>query len=107
VRFYESAPSSTPSSRVRHAALAGARNRAEADDFILPLFVSEKITSRVPVASMPGVFQLSLDELVTEAKQAHAVGVASVLLFGIPSVKTNARRKLTRRTASCSAPSAN
>jgi len=57
------------------------------DDFILPLFVSEKIASRVPVASMPGVFQLSLDELVAEAKQAHAMGVASVLLFGIPSVK--------------------
>jgi porphobilinogen synthase len=57
------------------------------DDFILPLFVSEKITSRVPVASMPGVFQLSLGELVTEAEQAHVAGVASVLLFGIPSAK--------------------
>jgi porphobilinogen synthase len=57
------------------------------DDFILPLFVSEKIPSRVPIASMPGVFQLSLDEVVTEAKQAYAAGVASVLLFGIPAVK--------------------
>ena len=58
-----------------------------AHDFILPLFVSEKITSRVAVASMPGVFQLTLDELVSDAKEAHAAGVASVLLFGIPSVK--------------------
>ena len=72
--------SATLRSLVRETAL-------QTDDFILPLFVSEKITSRVPVASMPGVFQLSLDELVVEAKQAHAVGVASVLLFGIPSMK--------------------
>ena len=62
----------------------------EADDFILPLFVSEKITSRVPVASMPGVFQLSIEELVADAKEAHAAGVASVLLFGIPAVKDEA-----------------
>ena len=62
----------------------------QADDFILPLFVSEKITGRVPVASMPGVFQLSLDELVKEACEAHAAGVAAVLLFGIPAVKDEA-----------------
>ena len=61
-----------------------------ADDFILPLFVSEKITSRAPVASMPGVFQLSLEELVADAKEAHAAGVAAVLLFGIPAVKDEA-----------------
>jgi porphobilinogen synthase len=59
----------------------------QADDFILPLFVSEKVSSRASVASMPGVFQLSLEELVAEAKEAHAAGVTSVLLFGIPSVK--------------------
>ena len=58
-----------------------------AHDFILPLFVSEKISSRVAVISMPGVFQLTLDELVSDAKDAHAAGLASVLLFGIPSVK--------------------
>ena len=72
--------SATLRSLVRETAL-------QADDFVLPLFVSERITSRVPVASMPGVFQLSLNDLLTEAKQAHATGVASVLLFGIPSVK--------------------
>ena len=57
------------------------------DDFILPLFVSEKIDGRVPVASMPGVFQLSEKELVIEAKAAHDAGVAAVILFGIPRVK--------------------
>lgn len=54
------------------------------EDFILPLFVSEKVEQRAAVASMPGVHQLSLAELVKEAAAAHAEGVASVLLFGIP-----------------------
>ncbi len=58
-----------------------------ADDFILPLFVSEKITGRVPVASMPGVFQLDLDELLVEARAAHTAGVRAVLIFGIPAHK--------------------
>ncbi len=56
-------------------------------DFILPLFVSEKATQRVPVASMPGVFQLPLQALVEEAKAAHTEGVTAVLLFGIPATK--------------------
>jgi porphobilinogen synthase len=56
-------------------------------DLILPLFVSEKVEDRVSVASMPGVFQLSLDALVEEAARAHAVGICGVLLFGIPAHK--------------------
>jgi porphobilinogen synthase len=56
-------------------------------DFILPLFVSEKVRDREAVASMPGVFQLSEKALVEEAKAAHADGVASVILFGIPAEK--------------------
>ncbi len=56
-------------------------------DFILPLFVSEKITSPAPVASMPGVFQLTEKALVEEAAGAHADGVPAVLLFGIPAHK--------------------
>jgi len=58
-----------------------------ASDFILPLFVSEKISARVPVPSMPGVFQLTEQELVAEATDAHRAGVHAVLLFGIPSEK--------------------
>ncbi len=58
-----------------------------ADDFILPLFVSEKITEPVPVASMPGVFQLTEKALVEEAVGAYADGVPAVLLFGIPAQK--------------------
>jgi porphobilinogen synthase len=56
-------------------------------DFILPLFVSEKVAGRVAVASMPGVFQLSEKELVAEAQAAQAAGVGSVILFGIPAHK--------------------
>ncbi len=56
-------------------------------DFILPLFVSEKITGRVPVASMPGVFQLGEKELVVAALAAHQDGVQAVILFGIPKHK--------------------
>ncbi len=56
-------------------------------DFILPLFVSEKVTGRSPVASMPGVEQLSEREVVTEAQAAQAAGVGSVILFGIPEHK--------------------
>jgi porphobilinogen synthase len=56
-------------------------------DFILPLFISEKITARVPVASMPGVFQLPEGELVAEVEAAHRAGVQAVILFGIPREK--------------------
>jgi porphobilinogen synthase len=58
-----------------------------ADDLILPLFASEKVRDRVAVASMPGVFQLSVGELVAEAKSAYDAGVKAVLLFGIPAEK--------------------
>ena len=57
------------------------------EDFILPLFVSEKVDGRAPVASMPGVFQLSERELIADARAAHEAGVASVLLFGIPKAR--------------------
>ncbi len=57
------------------------------EDLILPLFVSEKVESRVEVASMPGVFQLSEGALLEEATSAFDAGVRAVLLFGIPAVK--------------------
>ncbi|MEY5026395.1 MAG: hypothetical protein RLZZ244_1923 [Verrucomicrobiota bacterium] len=55
--------------------------------FILPLFVSEKISGRKPVPSMPGVFQLSEAALLEDALAAHHAGVHSILLFGIPATK--------------------
>lgn len=62
-------------------------NTLSANDFILPLFVSEKVQGRVPVGSMPGVFQLDEKELIIEARDAHAAGVQAVILFGIPANK--------------------
>jgi porphobilinogen synthase len=59
----------------------------ETGDLILPLFVSEKIPARVAVASMPGVYQWSEADIVSEAAAAHASGIPAVLLFGIPKEK--------------------
>jgi porphobilinogen synthase len=56
-------------------------------DFIYPLFVVSGEGVRRPVGSMPGVFQLSVDEAVKEARAAHDLGVPAVILFGIPDEK--------------------
>ena len=61
--------------------------RLSAYDFVLPLFISEKLERRRPIASMPGVFQLSLKEIVDDAQRAQDVGLQAVLLFGIPERK--------------------
>jgi porphobilinogen synthase len=58
-----------------------------ADDFILPLFVSEKISKRREIPSMPGVFQLSLDEIGDEAGRVRDSGLQAIILFGIPEHK--------------------
>jgi porphobilinogen synthase len=61
--------------------------RLAADMFILPLFVCEGEGVRREVASMPGVFQLSVDEAVKEAAAAAGDGIRGVLLFGLPEQK--------------------
>jgi porphobilinogen synthase len=58
-----------------------------AHNFVLPLFVSEKVQQRRPIASMPGVFQLSVREVADEARAAQDLGLQAVLLFGIPEQK--------------------
>lgn len=58
-----------------------------AHDFVLPLFVSEKVKDRRAISSMPGVFQLSIPEAINEARQASDLGLQAVLLFGIPADK--------------------
>ena len=58
-----------------------------AHDFILPLFISEKIKERRAITSMPGVFQLTVRDAVQEAKNARDLGLQAVLLFGIPTNK--------------------
>jgi porphobilinogen synthase len=56
-------------------------------DFILPLFVRPGEGIRNPIASMPGMHQLSVDTLVEECRDAMSDGVRSVILFGIPDHK--------------------
>lgn len=56
-------------------------------NFVLPLFAVPGKCVRNPVGSMPGVFQLSVDELVKEAKLAHKHAVPAVILFGLPEKK--------------------
>ncbi|HUF91305.1 MAG TPA: porphobilinogen synthase [Candidatus Limnocylindria bacterium] len=57
------------------------------DDFVYPLFVVHGRGVRTPIASMPGQAQLSVDELVKEAKDAAGMGIPAVLLFGLPDDK--------------------
>jgi porphobilinogen synthase len=56
-------------------------------DFIYPLFVVPGKNVRNEVKSMPGVFQLSVDEIVKECRETYALGVPGVILFGIPEHK--------------------
>ena len=63
------------------------QTKLTAHDFVLPLFVSEKIERRRPISSMPGVEQLPLSDIAKEAHRARAAGLQAVLLFGIPAQK--------------------
>ncbi len=56
-------------------------------NFILPLFVVEGEGIRKPISSMPGNAQISIDELVKEAREAKALGIGGIILFGIPKHK--------------------
>jgi porphobilinogen synthase len=61
--------------------------RITPERLIYPLFVVEGEGQRRPVSSMPGVFQLSVDEAVREASGVKADGIGGVILFGLPSSK--------------------
>jgi porphobilinogen synthase len=64
-----------------------AETRLAPSDFILPYFVTHGSGVRAEVSSMPGVFQLSTDELARDVREAAALGIPAVLLFGLPAVK--------------------
>ena len=64
-----------------------AETRLSVAPLVLPLFVRPGRKLRRGVEAMPGVFQLSPDEMLREATQAHELGVPAVLLFGIPDRK--------------------
>jgi porphobilinogen synthase len=59
----------------------------EPGDLILPLFICPGEGVRKPVGSMPGVFNLSVDEAMREAEAAAGLGVGGLLLFGLPETK--------------------
>jgi porphobilinogen synthase len=73
----------------RSAAIRGLvrETRLSPEMFVYPLFVSAGQGHRREVGSMPGVFQLSVDEAVKEARAAREDGVPAVLLFGLPGEK--------------------
>ena len=71
---------------------------------VLPMFVAETTSGRDPIATMPGVDRLSISAAVDEAGQAAALGLAAVLLFGVPAARASRRcprcpRRAARRSA--------
>jgi porphobilinogen synthase len=61
--------------------------RLSADQFVYPLFVAHGRELHREISSMPGQFQLSVDELVREVKDVAALGIPAVMLFGLPAAK--------------------
>lgn len=82
-----------PSQRLRRLRSAPAlRNMVRetiltCNDFIYPLFVVYGQNKKVPISSMPGVFQYSVDKLEEPVQQVAELGIPAVLLFGIPETK--------------------
>src|SRR5579864_7818716 len=61
--------------------------RLTPESFVYPLFICPGQGVRKEVRSMPGVFNLSVDEAVKEARDTRALGVLAVILFGLPEKK--------------------
>jgi len=57
------------------------------EDFIYPLFIRSGKGIKTEVASMPGVFQMSIDEVLKECEELKKLGIYNILLFGIPDIK--------------------
>src|SRR5580704_19464909 len=64
--------------------------RLTPEAFVYPIFVCPGKGVRKEIRSMPGVFNLSVDQVVKEAREARALGVSSVILFGLPEKKDEA-----------------
>ena len=61
--------------------------RLSPDGFIYPLFICPGEGVRKEIRSMPGVFNLSIDEAVKEAREAKSLGIQAIILFGLPEKK--------------------
>ena len=85
--------SSFPLTRLRRLRESPAMRRMAAEtslsvgDFVYPLFATHGRGAREPVEPMPGVYQMSPDRLAEEAMEVSALGIPSVLLFGLPAHK--------------------
>lgn len=64
-----------------------AETRLTKDALVYPLFIVDELGAKKPIASMPGIYQLSIDNALIEIGNALQVGVRSFLLFGIPGEK--------------------
>ena len=82
-----------PSVRPRRMRMRAALRRVAAEtrlhpaQFVLPVFVVSGEGVRNPIASMPGHFQLSVDQIALLAKEAESVGIGGMLFFGVPDRK--------------------
>ena len=82
-----------PATRLRRLRRTGAlralvcETRLTPESFVYPLFVCPGEGVRKEVRSMPGVFNLSVDQAVHEAEEAHSLGVPALILFGLPESK--------------------
>src|SRR5215467_10450568 len=82
-----------PATRLRRLRRTGAlrslvrETRLTPESLVYPLFVCPGEGVRKEVRSMPGVFNLSVDQAVSEAHDAHALGVPALILFGLPETK--------------------
>jgi len=61
--------------------------RLTPESLVYPLFVCPGERIRKPIGSMPGVFNLSIDQMVSEARETHSLGIPAVILFGLPESK--------------------
>ncbi|MDR1008143.1 MAG: porphobilinogen synthase [Campylobacteraceae bacterium] len=61
--------------------------RVDIKDFIYPLFIKEGQGIKKEIASMPGIFQMNIDDALNECKELTELGIDKILLFGIPDVK--------------------
>ena len=57
------------------------------NDFIYPLFIRSGEGIKTEVSSMPGVYQMSIDEVIKECEELKSLGIFSIILFGIPDTK--------------------
>src|SRR6266511_5339092 len=82
-------PASRPRRLRRTATLRGLVRETDLSrrDLVAPLFVKEAIAEPVPIASMPGHYQHTLESLRKEAAELAGLGIPALLLFGVPAGK--------------------